>query len=132
MLIFSTIRRNQTIYFCIHFSYRGWMWIGDCWFGYFLLIFWHRDTWFALGNYESALCNFLTYFFPWTEHIWFSCYYSFVATVFSQNSLTHLELLFRPNIAVFTISSMQDGPLPHNDRVRYRDPDLYPAPLHRG
>jgi hypothetical protein len=64
MLIFSTIRRNQTIYFCIHFSYRGWMWIGDCWFGYFLLIFLAQRHMICIRKLWVCIVQFLDLSFP--------------------------------------------------------------------
>ncbi|XP_057453305.1 ATP-dependent zinc metalloprotease FTSH 12, chloroplastic [Lotus japonicus] len=40
-------------------------------------------------------------------------------------------VMFEDFIKPFQIDLDEDGPLPHNDRVRYQTPNLYPAPLHR-
>ncbi|WJX87517.1 ATP-dependent zinc metalloprotease FTSH 12, chloroplastic, variant 2 [Trifolium repens] len=45
---------------------------------------------------------------------------------------TMSPVMFEDFVKPFQINFEEDGPLPHNDRVRYREPDLYPAPLHRG
>ncbi|CAM8877074.1 unnamed protein product [Rhodiola kirilowii] len=40
-------------------------------------------------------------------------------------------LMFEDFVKPFQINADEDGPLPHNDRVRYQPLDIYPAPLHR-
>ncbi|MED6144837.1 ATP-dependent zinc metalloprotease FTSH 12, chloroplastic [Stylosanthes scabra] len=40
-------------------------------------------------------------------------------------------VMFEDFVKPFQINIDEEGPLPHNDRVRYQPPDLYPAPLHR-
>ncbi|KAL3005675.1 hypothetical protein AAZX31_08G233000 [Glycine max] len=40
-------------------------------------------------------------------------------------------VMFEDFVKPFQINPDEKGPLPHNDRLRYQLPDLYPAPLHR-
>ncbi|KAL3503755.1 hypothetical protein ACH5RR_038204 [Cinchona calisaya] len=40
-------------------------------------------------------------------------------------------IMFEDFVKPFQINLEEDGPLPHNDRVRYQPLDIYPAPLHR-
>ncbi|KAE9620831.1 hypothetical protein Lal_00019631 [Lupinus albus] len=40
-------------------------------------------------------------------------------------------VMFEDFVMPFQLNVEQEGPFPHNDRVRYQPPDLYPAPLHR-
>ncbi|CAI9088033.1 OLC1v1022262C3 [Oldenlandia corymbosa var. corymbosa] len=40
-------------------------------------------------------------------------------------------IMFEDFVKPFQIDLDQEGPLPHNDRVRYQPLDIYPAPLHR-
>ncbi|XP_061348772.1 ATP-dependent zinc metalloprotease FTSH 12, chloroplastic [Gastrolobium bilobum] len=40
-------------------------------------------------------------------------------------------VMFEDFVKPFQINLEEEGPFPHNDRVRYQLPDLYPAPLHR-
>ncbi|XP_029130211.1 ATP-dependent zinc metalloprotease FTSH 12, chloroplastic isoform X2 [Cajanus cajan] len=40
-------------------------------------------------------------------------------------------VMFEDFVKPFQINPDEEGPLPHNDRLRYQLPDLYPAPLHR-
>lgn len=39
--------------------------------------------------------------------------------------------MFEDFVEPFQINLDEEGPLPHNDRLRYRPLDIYPAPLHR-
>ncbi|KAI3755978.1 hypothetical protein L1987_55789 [Smallanthus sonchifolius] len=39
--------------------------------------------------------------------------------------------MFEDFVKPFQINAEDDGPLPHNDRLRYQPLDVYPAPLHR-
>ncbi|BAT89767.1 hypothetical protein VIGAN_06081900 [Vigna angularis var. angularis] len=43
----------------------------------------------------------------------------------------HSPVMFEDFAKPFQINPDEEGPLPHNDRIRYHLPDLYPAPLHR-
>ncbi|KAI9160168.1 hypothetical protein LWI28_005703 [Acer negundo] len=40
-------------------------------------------------------------------------------------------VMFEDYVKPFQINLQEEGPLPHNDRVRYQPLDIYPAPLHR-
>ncbi|XP_004516246.1 ATP-dependent zinc metalloprotease FTSH 12, chloroplastic isoform X1 [Cicer arietinum] len=40
-------------------------------------------------------------------------------------------VMFEDFVKPFQVNVEEEGPLKHNDRVRYRAPDLYAAPLHR-
>ncbi|XP_027354052.1 ATP-dependent zinc metalloprotease FTSH 12, chloroplastic isoform X3 [Abrus precatorius] len=40
-------------------------------------------------------------------------------------------VMFEDFVKPFQINPEEEGPLPHNDQLRYQLPDLYPAPLHR-
>ncbi|KAL6975041.1 ATP-dependent zinc metalloprotease FTSH 12, chloroplastic [Sarracenia purpurea var. burkii] len=40
-------------------------------------------------------------------------------------------IMFEDFVKPFQINVKEDGPLPHNDHLRYRPLDIYPAPLHR-
>ncbi|KAK0596437.1 hypothetical protein LWI29_015699 [Acer saccharum] len=40
-------------------------------------------------------------------------------------------IMFEDYVKPFQINLQEEGPLPHNDRVRYQPLDIYPAPLHR-
>ncbi|KAK4838315.1 hypothetical protein QYF36_012822 [Acer negundo] len=40
-------------------------------------------------------------------------------------------VMFEDYVKPFQINLLEEGPLPHNDRVRYQPLDIYPAPLHR-
>ncbi|KAL5744873.1 hypothetical protein ACOSQ2_027989 [Xanthoceras sorbifolium] len=40
-------------------------------------------------------------------------------------------VMFEDFVKPFQIDLQQEGPLPHNDRLRYQPLDIYPAPLHR-
>lgn len=40
-------------------------------------------------------------------------------------------IMFEDFVKPHQINSEEDGPLPHNDRLRYQPLDIYPAPLHR-
>ncbi|BFG28671.1 hypothetical protein CerSpe_149450 [Prunus speciosa] len=40
-------------------------------------------------------------------------------------------VMFEDFVKPFQINLEEDGPLPHNDRLRYQPLDIYPAPLHR-
>ncbi|CAN6689054.1 unnamed protein product [Malus baccata var. baccata] len=40
-------------------------------------------------------------------------------------------VMFEDFVKPFQIDLEQDGPLPHNDKLRYKPLDIYPAPLHR-
>ncbi|KAL6313566.1 hypothetical protein AAG906_006931 [Vitis piasezkii] len=40
-------------------------------------------------------------------------------------------IMFEDFVKPFQINLEEEGPLPHNDRVRYQPLDIYPAPLHR-
>ncbi|CAN6553798.1 unnamed protein product [Malus baccata var. baccata] len=40
-------------------------------------------------------------------------------------------VVFEDFVKPFQIDLEQDGPLPHNDKLRYKPLDIYPAPLHR-
>ncbi|KAK7317478.1 hypothetical protein RJT34_01747 [Clitoria ternatea] len=40
-------------------------------------------------------------------------------------------VMFEDFVKPFQINLDEEGPLPHNDRLQYQLPDLYPAPLHR-
>ncbi|KAK1589407.1 hypothetical protein Q3G72_033695 [Acer saccharum] len=40
-------------------------------------------------------------------------------------------IMFEDYVKPFRINLQEEGPLPHNDRVRYQPLDIYPAPLHR-
>ncbi|KAJ4977147.1 hypothetical protein NE237_002253 [Protea cynaroides] len=40
-------------------------------------------------------------------------------------------IMFEDFIEPFQINLEEEGPLPHNDRLRYQPLDIYPAPLHR-
>ncbi|XP_043688912.1 ATP-dependent zinc metalloprotease FTSH 12, chloroplastic isoform X2 [Telopea speciosissima] len=40
-------------------------------------------------------------------------------------------IMFEDFIEPFQINWEEEGPLPHNDRLRYQPLDIYPAPLHR-
>ncbi|KAK7257004.1 hypothetical protein RIF29_30663 [Crotalaria pallida] len=40
-------------------------------------------------------------------------------------------VMFEDFVKPFQLSLEEEGPFPHNNRVRYQVPDLYPAPLHR-
>ncbi|KAL8195826.1 hypothetical protein R6Q57_025579 [Mikania cordata] len=39
--------------------------------------------------------------------------------------------MFEDFVKPFQINAEEEGPLPHNDRLRYQPLDVYPAPLHR-
>ncbi|KAK7342882.1 hypothetical protein VNO80_25840 [Phaseolus coccineus] len=43
----------------------------------------------------------------------------------------HSPVMFEEFVKPLQINPDEEGPLPHNDRLRYHLPDLYPAPLHR-
>ncbi|EYU27570.1 hypothetical protein ABFS82_13G145300 [Erythranthe guttata] len=40
-------------------------------------------------------------------------------------------IMFEDFVKPFQINLEEEGPMPHNDRLRYQAPDIYPAPLHR-
>lgn len=40
-------------------------------------------------------------------------------------------IMFEDCVKPYQIDLDQEGPLPHNDRLRYQPLDIYPAPLHR-
>lgn len=40
-------------------------------------------------------------------------------------------VMFEDFVKPFQINLQEEGPLPHNDRLRYKPLDIYPAPLHR-
>ncbi|XP_057765242.1 ATP-dependent zinc metalloprotease FTSH 12, chloroplastic [Salvia miltiorrhiza] len=40
-------------------------------------------------------------------------------------------IMFEDFVKPYQINLDEDGPLPHNDRLRYQPLDIYPAPLHR-
>lgn len=40
-------------------------------------------------------------------------------------------IMFEDFVKPYQINLEEDGPLPHNDRLRYQPLDIYPAPLHR-
>ncbi|KAI8011682.1 hypothetical protein LOK49_LG06G00056 [Camellia lanceoleosa] len=40
-------------------------------------------------------------------------------------------IMFEDFVKPFQINLEEEGPLPHNDRLRYQSLDIYPAPLHR-
>lgn len=40
-------------------------------------------------------------------------------------------VMFEDFVKPFQINLEEDGPLPHNDKLRYQPLDIYPAPLHR-
>ncbi|XP_051125031.1 ATP-dependent zinc metalloprotease FTSH 12, chloroplastic [Andrographis paniculata] len=40
-------------------------------------------------------------------------------------------IMFEDFVKPFQINMDEEGPLPHNDRVRFKPLDIYPAPLHR-
>ncbi|TQD77745.1 hypothetical protein C1H46_036730 [Malus baccata] len=40
-------------------------------------------------------------------------------------------VMFEDFVKPFQMDLEQDGPLPHNDKLRYKPLDIYPAPLHR-
>ncbi|XP_076898404.1 ATP-dependent zinc metalloprotease FTSH 12, chloroplastic-like [Bidens hawaiensis] len=39
--------------------------------------------------------------------------------------------MFEDFVKPFQINPDDEGPIPHNDRLRYQPLDVYPAPLHR-
>ncbi|KAK8318035.1 hypothetical protein V6Z12_A13G148900 [Gossypium hirsutum] len=43
----------------------------------------------------------------------------------------HSPVMFEDFVKPFQINLDEEGPLPHNDRLRYQPLDIYPAPLHR-
>ncbi|XP_058747323.1 ATP-dependent zinc metalloprotease FTSH 12, chloroplastic isoform X2 [Vicia villosa] len=44
---------------------------------------------------------------------------------------TMSPVMFEDFVKPFQVNFEEDGPLPHNDRLLYEAPDIYPAPLHR-
>ncbi|XP_050367356.1 ATP-dependent zinc metalloprotease FTSH 12, chloroplastic [Argentina anserina] len=61
--------------------------------------------------------------------------------LFEKSRITGLEVIekmkdlspvmFEDFVKPYQINLEQDGPLPHNDKLRYQPLDIYPAPLHR-